>query len=130
MQSKFNPVLFMIIVSAWLLSALAATALFGGELADEMEIRYEAATPEEAAWTDAFPLAVIEVRPTRDLTKRGEPVSLCTIIYEIVHENHPDIDTFKADDGRDVYLGGEWFEQRTLEALLRKNECPAYRHQN
>lgn len=129
MQVKINPVRWAIAFVGWMLTGLLASAVFGGEL-PEMEVRYVADTPEEAAWTDEFPLSIVAVQPTYDLTQTGEPVTECTIIYEIVHENHPDIDTFKADDGQDVYLGGEWFEQRTIEETIRDNRCPAYRHQN
>ena len=129
MQATINLVRWAIPFVCWMLTGLLASAVFGGEL-PEMEVRYVAATPEEAAWRDEFPLAVVEVKPTYDLTQAGEPAIECTLRYEIVHENHPDIDTFKADGGQDVYLGDRWYAQQTLEAMLRNNECPAYRHQN
>ena len=90
----------------------------------ELTITYQAVDQASEQRRDEFPHAVTALVPTYDLTQPGEPVIECTVVFELVTEGHPALDTYDTRDAtRQIFSFGGWGTITDLELILRDHTC-------
>ena len=89
-----------------------------------LPVEYQADRAATAKWQTEFPPAVVDVRPKYDLTVPGEPLTACIVVFELVTDGHPALESFDSTDyTKEVFAFGGWGTKDDLEQVARDHDC-------
>ena len=105
-----------------------ATILFStvgdGAIGKELPVEYQAYRPAVTARMHDFPLGVVRIEPRYDMTQPDEPIMTCVVIYELIYESHPALESFDSrDEMKEIFAFGGWGSKDALVHILQDYSC-------